>query len=309
MSALKLRHLRYFVSVVEAGSISKAAGIIFVAQPALSQQITELEAHLGIALLQRSVRGVKPTAAGQAFYEEALSILRRMEQIPELIRSIGGEPEGTVSVGMSSTLASFLAGPFMEFCRKSLAKVNLRFVTDESLRIKTRISAQQLDLALLFEHKLTQDFVRRPLFRQRLYLVSSRPFPRSMHQVSLDEAVQGPLILPAAPNVMREALDDALGTAALVPNIAAEVNMLSSILSAVQAGIGSTIIPKGDFTDVAGFASLHTMIIDPPIHITASILSSSTTPLSRAAEAVREVLTEFARLRHAEAPPPGADWI
>jgi hypothetical protein len=61
--SLQLRHLRYFVKIVEAGSFSRAAATIHVAQPALSQQIAELEEELGVALLQRHARGI----AGSAF--------------------------------------------------------------------------------------------------------------------------------------------------------------------------------------------------------------------------------------------------
>lgn len=97
---MQYRHLYYFVKIVEAGSFSQAARTIHVAQPALSQQIAELEASLGIALLQRSARGIKPTVAGQKLYEEALSILRRYENLPGLIRSSSGEIQGVVSLGM-----------------------------------------------------------------------------------------------------------------------------------------------------------------------------------------------------------------
>jgi LysR family transcriptional regulator, nitrogen assimilation regulatory protein len=71
---MQYRHLYYFVKIVEAGSFSQAARTIHVAQPALSQQIAELEASLGVALLQRSARGIKATVAGQKFYEEASSL-------------------------------------------------------------------------------------------------------------------------------------------------------------------------------------------------------------------------------------------
>ena len=72
----KLRHLRYFVGIVDAGSLSRAAQTLFVAQPTLSQQMTELEDDLGVPLLLRSVRGVKPTPAGEALYREASRILQ-----------------------------------------------------------------------------------------------------------------------------------------------------------------------------------------------------------------------------------------
>ena len=80
------RHLFYFVKIVEAGSFSQAARTIHVAQPALSQQIAELEASLGIVLLQRSARGIKPTVAGQKLYEEAVNAgigyTKTMELVP-----------------------------------------------------------------------------------------------------------------------------------------------------------------------------------------------------------------------------------
>jgi LysR family nitrogen assimilation transcriptional regulator len=74
---MQYRHLYYFVKIVEAGSFSQAARTIHVAQPALSQQISELEASLGVALLQRSARGIRPTVAGERLYEGAASLLRR----------------------------------------------------------------------------------------------------------------------------------------------------------------------------------------------------------------------------------------
>jgi DNA-binding transcriptional LysR family regulator len=69
---MKLRQLRYFVTIVDAGSFSRAAHVAHLAQPALSQQIADLEEQLGVTLLQRSARGVNATAAGQRLYGEAV---------------------------------------------------------------------------------------------------------------------------------------------------------------------------------------------------------------------------------------------
>ena len=65
---MQFRHLRYFVKIVEAGSFSRAAATIHVAQPALSQQIADLEDRMGVPLLQRTPRGVRPTPAGEVLY-------------------------------------------------------------------------------------------------------------------------------------------------------------------------------------------------------------------------------------------------
>lgn len=69
---MKFRQVRYFVKIVEAGSISRAAAIVHIAQPALSKHMVELEDELGLSLLHRTSRGVTPTADGEVLYEEAL---------------------------------------------------------------------------------------------------------------------------------------------------------------------------------------------------------------------------------------------
>ena len=120
---MKLRQLRYFVTIVDAGSFSRAAQVAHVAQPALSQQIADLEEQLGVTLLQRSARGVNATAAGQRLYVEASAILRRVERLPDVVRGHGEEVEGCVSIGMAFPLASQFAGPIMAACRVALPKV------------------------------------------------------------------------------------------------------------------------------------------------------------------------------------------
>jgi LysR family nitrogen assimilation transcriptional regulator len=87
------RQLRYFVKIVEAGSFSRAAALIYIAQPALSQQIAELEEGLGTSLLKRSARGVRPTAAGEVLYREASALLKDLDQLPEIVRSSIGGPQ------------------------------------------------------------------------------------------------------------------------------------------------------------------------------------------------------------------------
>src|SRR5579862_4931582 len=84
---MELRHLRYFVAVAELGSISRAAERLFIAQPPLSTQIKDLEEELGVQLLLRLPRGVRLTAAGTAFLDEARHILDRSERAKRLARS------------------------------------------------------------------------------------------------------------------------------------------------------------------------------------------------------------------------------
>jgi LysR family transcriptional regulator, nitrogen assimilation regulatory protein len=84
---MQYRQLRYFVKIVEAGSFSRAASLNYISQSALSEQIAELEQGLGTPLLQRSARGVRPTAAGELLYREASEILKHLDQLPGIVRA------------------------------------------------------------------------------------------------------------------------------------------------------------------------------------------------------------------------------
>ena len=304
---LNLRHLRYFVTVVDAGSFSRAAGAIHVAQPALSRQVLELEQIIGVELLHRSARGVRPTPAGQVLYGEATAILRQTEQLPDLVRSAGGEVEGIVALGMSSTLATALAGSFMDALRSAWPKVRLRLITGDSVLLKSRLDAGTLDLAVVFEDEPTPGFVRLPLFRQRLYLVCRSPSDAAA--IAVERLAELPLILPAHPNVTRSLLDRVCAAAGIVPNMVGEADILSSMLSAVQSGMGNTIIPKGELSDVPGYTALLAVPIEPPIRLTAAIIGSSQAPLGRPAALVRDLFASFVRGVMQATPPIGAEWI
>jgi LysR family transcriptional regulator, nitrogen assimilation regulatory protein len=306
---MQLRHLRYFVRIVEAGSFSRAAAAIHVAQPALSHQIAELEEELGVSLLQRSARGVRPTSAGETLYREAAAILLQMDQLPGKVRSTGGVTEGAVNLGMGSTLTSYLAGPFMESCRAALPKVALRFITANSLTIASRIEARTLDLGIVFEDEAVPGFLRRKLFRQRLFLIHREPLPGSLETVSLAELSKAPLVIAAQPNVLREAFDRVMAEANIVPNIVVETDSVFSMLSAVQGGIGHTILPKGDMSDVPGHATISCTPIEPPIYLTSSVLTAGDAPLTGAGEAVRDLFVGFVAHWLAENPLPGCEWV
>ena len=99
LETMELRQLRYFVRVVELGSMSRAALDLNLVQSALSQQITRLEGELATRLLHRTPRGVAPTEAGAAFFREAQLTLRHAEQAVRAAQQ--ARLSGTVTVGLA----------------------------------------------------------------------------------------------------------------------------------------------------------------------------------------------------------------
>jgi LysR family nitrogen assimilation transcriptional regulator len=306
---MQFRQLRYFVKIVDAGSFSRAASVVHVAQPALSQQIAELEERFGIMLLQRSARGVRPTAAGEILYKEASAILHQLDQLPSAIRTSSGEPEGTVSLGLISSLAPKLVGGILEECRTRLPKVTIRMSDADSHGLESRIAAGSVDIAILYEDEFATALTRKPLFRQKLYVISLEPLPGQTHVISLRQLAEMPLVLPGLTNGRRVLIERVFADARLKPNIALEADSLSSEMWAVRNKIGCTILPVGDMSHFGPNAFAKPLLIEPPIHLTCSLVHSADLPLTNAGEAVRDFLLGFIEHRVNQADMPGTEWI
>jgi LysR family transcriptional regulator, nitrogen assimilation regulatory protein len=302
---MKLRQLRYFVTIVDAGSFSRAAQVAHVAQPALSQQIADLEDQLGVTLLQRSARGVNATAAGERLYVEASAILRRVERLPDVVRGHGEEIEGSVSIGMAFPLASQFAGPIMAACRHALPKVRLKLSSAGSMQLAVRIREQAIDLAVLFESEPYAGCVSVPLFKRRLFLLRRANGSFRPGSIAFKDLASVPLVLPHHPNIVRLVLDRLFAEAGIEPNVAAEADVSTDMLAAVQAGVGDTILPLGSTDELPGTFSVQA--IEPAVLLTASIVSSAETPLAAAGEAVRDFIAGFVKQHLSEHPVPGVD--
>jgi LysR family transcriptional regulator, nitrogen assimilation regulatory protein len=307
---MQYRHLYYFVKIVEAGSFSQAARTIHVAQPALSQQIAELEASLGIPLLQRSARGVRPTVAGEKLYEEASSILRRLENLPGLVRSSTGEVQGTVGLGMPASLSTTLVGPFIETCRAAYPKITLKFIDGDSEFLRDEVEKSRLDLALAYEDEFFPVVLRQPLFRQNHYLICSRRnAPASGSPISLQDVAKIPLVLPGRLNARRVVIDRTFAEAGLSLNLAAEAVTVSSELSAVRSGAASTILNLGDMSGFSLDDFAEPILIEPTFYLTCCVIWSNEFPLTLAAEHVKKLLIDFLKGHIEKTKRPGAEWL
>ena len=243
---MELRQLRYFVRVVELGSMSRAALDLDLVQSALSQQISRLEGELSTRLLQRSSKGVVPTEAGLAFFREAQLTLRHAEQAVRAAQQ--SRLSGTVSVGLASTTAVVLGVPLMRAMRERYPDVRLHLVESMSGHLTHMLNSRQLDLAVLFDTGVARRWSVMPLLEEKLYLMRPRPAgeagasgaPASTSMAQLEGV---PLILPTGAHGLRSALDAAFARADIKPHLVAEVDSLTMLMDAVCAGLGCTVQP------------------------------------------------------------------
>lgn len=248
---MELRQLRYFVRVVEVGSISRAALDLDLVQSALSQQITRLEGELSTRLLQRSPQGVTPTEAGVAFFREAQLTLRHAEQAVRSAQQ--ARLTGTVSVGLAPTTAAVLGLPLMQAMRERYPDVRLHMVESLSGHLSAMLNARQLDLAVLFDSPIRASqhlqTARRwrvwPLLEEDIFLIaarSSRP-AKPPSSLCMADLAQEPLILPTGPHGLRSTLNAAFARANITPQVTLEIDSLAMLMDAVQSGLGGTLQP------------------------------------------------------------------
>lgn len=302
---MELRQLRYFVKVVEVGSISRAALDLNLVQSALSQQITRLEGELSTRLLQRSPQGVTPTEAGVAFFREAQLTLRHAEQAVRSAQQ--ARLTGTVSVGLAPTTAAVLGLPLMQAMRERYPDVRLHMVESLSGHLSAMLNARQLDLAVLFDlptgSSHAVQVARRwsvwPLIDELIFLIRARHpavpcWPTSLRLAQLQDQ---PLILPTGPHGLRSTLDAAFLRAKMTPKVVLEVDSLSMLMDAVRAGMGATLQPWSALARQADAAQFFHManITDYPLRRSNCLCGLSNDELSPAALAARVVLSDCVR--------------
>ena len=294
---MELRQLRYFVRVVELGSISGAAQDLELVQSALSQQISRLESELSTRLLQRSPKGVTPTEAGLAFFHEAQLVLRHAEQAVRAAQQ--ARLTGSVSVGMAPTTAAVLGLPLLRAMRERYPDVRLHVVESLSGHLTAMLNARQLDLAMLFDSQAGRRLSVMPLLEEKLFLIESRRAASSpaRKRLSVAQLAGLPLILPTGLHGLRSTLDSAFTRAKFKPAVIAEIDSLAMLMDAVDSGLGCTLQP---WAAVARYVDADqrfvlTELRDPLALRANTLCSLSDDELSPAALAARVVLADCAR--------------
>jgi len=303
---MELRQLRYFVRVVELGSMGRAALELGVVTSALSQQISRLESELSTRLLQRTSTGVIPTDAGLAFLQQAQLALRHADDAVRAAQL--ARLSGHVSIGMSSSICTTLGVPFLAAMREHYPDIRLRLVESLSGNLAAMLASRQLDLAVLFQFERVRRWSAMPLLEERLFLVA----PKGMRglpagrKTALGKVAGLPLILPNPSHALRALLENAAAQSGLALNVHTEIDGLPMLMDAVRAGHGVSIQPGSALARLDAERLRMIEIADPAVRRTNYLVSLSDDELSPAGLAARTVLSRVARNLVEQGRWPGA---
>ncbi|WP_040485088.1 LysR substrate-binding domain-containing protein [Lutibaculum baratangense] len=245
---MDIRQLRYFVQIIECGSLSKASRQLHVAQPALSQQLSKLEDLVGKPLLLRSSKGVRPTENGLALYHHARFLLRQLDQAVTIARSQAGEVQGMVTVGLPATTVAAIGLTLVQRIRERYPSILLNVVEGMSGHIGQLMRLGQLDLSVLFGDDVSPDLSTEPLLVEELFLMvpeHSRFVRKGLTSITIAEASAIPLILPTGSHGLRQRIAAEFASRSLSTNVVAEIDSLALLMNCVYNEIGATIKPMG----------------------------------------------------------------
>jgi LysR family transcriptional regulator, nitrogen assimilation regulatory protein len=245
MVSVELRQLKYFVKIAELGNMTRAAELLHVAQPALSQQMRNLETELGVQLFHRSASGLRATEAGSVFRVQAQLILRHVGEAVSLVHSERDMPTGEATLGLSSSTARMVAIPLLDMLRSTFPRLRVRFIEAPSDKLLKLLAAGDVDLVIAVNQSPTATVNVVPLIVEQFYVIR-RPdavSDGSAGSVSLESLAGLPLVLPGTPNSIREFLDTAFRRAALTSNVVSEISSTAVLVQAVLAGMGATVLP------------------------------------------------------------------
>ena len=278
---MDLKQLAYFVAVIERGSFSRAAIALNLAQPSVSRQVALLEAEFGQRLLERTGRGVTPTEAGTSLLNHARVMLDAAAQARFQITEMSTETTGRVIVGLPHRVASDFCVTLIQEFRKKLPRAMISLVEGLSLSLREGLIAGKIDVGVLFDPAPTPLLSYENLMREKLVLVAPKA-TQLKEQVGLAELANYPMILPGAPNPIRNLVDAVLLPRQISLTVVAEVGAVSTALTLVQNGVACSILPSSAIRRRTDISNLKIAQIGPPAMWNSLVLAIPTArPMNR----------------------------
>lgn len=244
---MELRHLRYFTAVVQWNGYREAARRRNIAQPALSQAVSELEEETGVKLFVRERRRVRLTPEGEVFYAEAVRVLEQAKQAIESARRAARGEIGILRIGfLGSATASFLPS-LIRLYRQRYPGVKL--VLDELTPLQQEETFSKGELDLGFTRPLAREqlalFDTRSLYKEPLLVAMPDHCAPKGKSISIKHFEGKPLILfhrKGHPGLY-DTITALCNEAGFVPRVDHEPNLMQTVLSLVAAEAGASIVP------------------------------------------------------------------
>jgi DNA-binding transcriptional LysR family regulator len=242
---MDIKQLRALLAVAETGSVTRAAGLLHIVQPAVSRHLKLLEEDVGTPLFDRGRYGMELTEAGDILVEYARRALFELDRARAEIQPANGTISGVATIGLLPSTANLLAGALISAAKLRYPGIRIRLTVGYAGHLQQWLESGEVDAALLYNPKALPAINARALLEEQLYVVG--PADSALEPavaVSFQELAQWPMILPSAPHGIRSLLDQACLEAGVELDLVTETNSMDVQKALVITGHGFTILPS-----------------------------------------------------------------
>ncbi len=292
--SLSLQRLRYFHAIANNRSITEAARLLNIAQPALSYQLAAIERELGTKLLHRTNKGVTLTPAGAILLKRTESIFRDIEDTENEIRETVRQPHGSVTVALAVTMARQIVPPLLRTLDRKYPLVQLKILDVPSVPAIELMKLAKADVALVPNAAEMANCTAAPAYQEKLcYIIKSKGRKRNNRPIRFDALSDRPLVISGRTYDLRKRVDDAAISSGAVLNVRYEQESQEIVRAIVLAGLAGTITQASLFDPESERAHLDIRpITEPEITRTHAIVWRADQAPTLSQEAVVDALKQ-----------------
>jgi LysR family transcriptional regulator, low CO2-responsive transcriptional regulator len=240
---MDLHKLRIFAIIARTGNFTRAAELLHMAQPTVSQQLAALEAQLGVTLIERHTRQQRLTVAGEALLPYAERLLALANEASEAARAAAGVADHTLRLGAGHTLATYLLPELLRRYREQYAQHNVRISVGNTAELLELVASGGVELALVGSPAEHAGVATTVFMRDRLVVIVAPGDPwAGRDRVGLEELRGRTLLTREAGSALHATVEKLLGTATLGGEGVIVLGETEAIKRCVEAGLGVALV-------------------------------------------------------------------
>ncbi|KMY55280.1 transcriptional regulator [Bacillus sp. FJAT-27231] len=242
---MEIRHLQYFITIVEKHTFTNAASALHISQPSLSASIKKLENELGLVLLDRSSREVQLTKEGKILYQEAKKLVNHFEHVENEMKRLKEQGPLELSIGVIEStkywVPKILARFKGEYKHVRIHLMDILSLTD----VEKALSNFNIHLAITNQYINSEEIEVIPIYEEKLVALLPENHPlRNNETLTIEELNQEPFIICKEGFQTRTDILNAFQKAGIKPNIQFEIERFETACRLVEEGLGATVLPE-----------------------------------------------------------------
>lgn len=261
------RRLQVFHTVARLLSFTKAAETLHMTQPAVTFQIRQLEEHFNTRLFDRTHNRISLTVAGERVYAYADRILALYSEMNSRVRELTGDVSGILIIGASTTIAEYVLPSLLAEFQAKNKEVNIRLSVSNSVGVVHMVENNSVDVGIVEAPVTNKNLAVEVCWHDKLVLICAPGHPlASKKTVSVRDFVQLPFISREEGSGTREVIADYLmhnGVAWHELNVSMEFGSPESVKSAVEAGLGVSIVSQATVVKELKLGTLRALQLEP----------------------------------------------